>query len=475
MGDEAGLEQMSAGVTGLDSILNGGFIRGRMYLVRGSPGTGKSLLGQHFLAEGLANGETVVYIHGEETKQDIISNSRQLGIELDGAHFLDLGPETEFFTENISYDLVDPADIESEGFMDEIKDVIDGYDPSRIFLDPITQLRHMESDHYQYRKRLLALMRFLRKRNTTVLTSRTRSGEDLDEQIESLTDGIIDLSYDKGSHRIEVPKHRGLGQHPGSHGMEIRSGGVEVFPQLLPTRERSFDPSTLSSGIPELDELLGGGIERGSVTFVSGPTGVGKTTVGTHFPVAAAQRGERAVIYLFEENAEQFCYRSERLNLPVSELRETEDVVVREIEPLVRSAEEVARMIQSDVDRYDPSVVMLDGLAGYKVAIHGEEERLIDRLHALTRSLKNEGIAVLVMDEMSQLTGIPTATSTNTSYIADNVVLLTYRERTGGLNHIIGVLKKRLGAFESQFRPFEIVDGDGVCVGDPLEDVEDVL
>lgn len=475
MSGGTGLEQISSGIAGLDSILNGGFILGRMYLVRGSPGTGKSLLGQHFLAEGLANDETVVYIHGEETKQDIINNSRQLGIDVSGAHFLDLGPETEFFTENISYDLVDPSDIESEGFMDEIKDVINGYDPSRIFLDPITQLRHMESDYYQYRKRLLALMRFLRKRNTTVLTSRTRSDEDLDEQIESLTDGIIDLSYDRGSHRIEVPKHRGVGQHPGSHGMEIRSAGIEVFPQLLPTPERTFDPAVLSSDIPALDELLGGGIERGSVTFISGPTGVGKTTVGTHFPVAAAERGEQAVVYLFEENAEQYCYRSERLNLPMSDLRESEDIIVREIEPLVRSAEEVAQMIRSDVDRYDPSVVMLDGLAGYKVAIHGEEERLIDRLHALTRSLKNQGIAVLVMDEMSHLKGIPTATSTNTSYIADNVILLTYREQTGGLSHIIGVLKKRLGEFESQFRPFEIVDREGVRVGEPLEDVENVL
>ena len=132
-------------------------------------------------------------------------------------------------------------------------------------------------------------------------------------------------------------------------------------------------------------------------------------------------------------------------------------------------------MIRSDVDRYDPSVVMLDGLAGYKVAIHGDDERLIDRLHALTRSLKNQGIAVLIMDEMSHLKGIPTATSTNTSYIADNVILLTYREQTGGLSHIIGVLKKRLGEFESQFRPFEIVDREGVRVGEPLEDVENVL
>lgn len=476
MAEQLDISLLSSGVRGLDTILNSGFVSGRMYLVRGAPGTGKSLLGQHFLEAGLQNDETVVYIHGEETKSDILVNARQLDIDLDGTYFLDLGPETDFFTEDISYDLVDPADVESERFSGDIKNAIDGYDPNRIFIDPITQFQHLEPDNYQYRKRLLALMRFLREHDTTVLASRTSSHKDIDEQVESLTDGIIDLYRGQGGRRIEVPKHRGLGQQEGSHSFEIRDHGIEVYPQLVPTHlNHAFNPELLSSGIPELDALLGGGIERGSVTFFSGPTGIGKTTTGTHFAAAAGDREEGALIYLFEESIDEFIYRTKGLGIPIRELHEQDTIIIRETEPLVRSAEEVARMMQTDIDRYNPTLVMVDGMAGYKVFLQGDEARLTDRLHALTRTLKNQGIAVLIMDEMSHLTGMPAATSTNTSYIADNVVILSYLERTGGLDRIMGVLKKRLGDFESQFREFTITRDEGLTVGEPLDEMQGIL
>lgn len=476
MSDTRDFTVVSSGVDGLDSLLNGGYIAGRMYLARGDPGAGKSLLGQHFLANGLQNGETVVYIHGEETEASIIRNAQELQIDLEDAEFLDLGPETDFFTEDISYELVDPSDIESERFIDDIKNVIDGYDPDRIFLDPITQLRDIETDVYQYRKRILSLIRFLRERETTVLASRTRSQTAIDDEIESLTDGVIDLYRRQGGRRIEVPKHRGLGQLDGTHGLEIRDNGVEVYPQLTPTHEdRQFDPTLLSSGDPEFDTLLGGGIERGSVSFFSGPTGVGKSTTATQFVNATARRGETAVIYLFEENVDEFMYRAENVGIPMADLREEGSVIVREIEPLLRSAEEVGQMIQRDVEQHDPEVVMLDGISGYRVSLQGDESRLTDRIHALTRSLKNRGIAVLIMDEMSHLTGIPKATSEDTSYIADNVIILSYLEQTGGLIRVIGVLKKRIGNFESQFREFTITPGDGVVVGEPLDEIRGIL
>lgn len=472
---ESGFELLSSGIPGLDSLLHGGFITGRMYLVRGKPGTGKSLLGQHFLEVGLENRETVVYIHGEETRTDILTNARQLGIDLNDARFLDLGPETDFFTEDISYNLVEPSDVESERFIDDIKEAIDGSDPDRIFIDPITQLQHLEPDEYQYRKRLLALMRFLRKRDTTVLGSRTRSQEKIDEHVESLTDGIVDLSRGEGGRRVTIPKHRGLGQQDGTHGLEIRADGIEVYPQLMPNRQtRTFDPELLPSGLPRLDALLGGGIERGSVTFFSGPSGIGKSTIGTHFAAAAGSRGENTLIYLFEESEEELLYRTKGMDIPIATLREQGTVVVREIEPLVRSAEEVAQMIQRDIDDHDPALVMIDGMSGYKVSLQGDNPRLTDRLHALTRTLKYQGIAVCVMDEISQLTGIPSATSANTSYIADNLLIMSYLERNGGLDRLIGVLKKRLGNFESQFRSFSITD-EGVTVGEPLTGTRTVL
>lgn len=476
MADESGLPRYSSGIAGLDTLLKGGYVVGRMYLVRGLPGTGKSLLGQHFLEAGLQNDETVVYIHGEETKDDIITNARQLDINLEDVIFLDLGPDTDFFTEDISYDLVDPADLDSERFADDIKDTIDGYDPNRIFIDPITQLQYLERDDYQYRKRLLALMRFLRKRNTTVLASRTLPNEESYEQVESLTDGVINLTQNKEGRRVEIMKHRGAGQQDGSHGLEIRAQGIEIYPQLQPNaRDRTFNPELLSSGLPNLDALLGGGIERGSVTFISGPTGVGKSTTGNQFVAAAADRGEHALVYLFEENIDEYRYRGDKLGLSVPTQDDQERVVFREIEPLERSAEEVSQMIMADVNTYEPAVVILDGLAGYKVAVQGDDTRLTDRLHALTRTLKYRNVSVFVMDQTSQLTGMQGATSANTSYIADTVVLLSYFERRGGLDRVMGVLKKRLGHFESQFREYTLSEGDGLTIGEPLDDVRGIL
>jgi len=190
----AELDVITSGVDGLDTLLNGGYVSGRLYLVQGQPGTGKSLLGQHFLEAGLQNGETVLYIHGEEQERNIEANATQLGIDLTDADFLDLGPETDFFTEDVSYDLVNPADVASERFIDDIRDVVERVGPSRVFVDPITQLRYIETDEYHYRKRLLAFMRFFESEDITVVASRTRErGTQSSEEIESVSDGVVNL------------------------------------------------------------------------------------------------------------------------------------------------------------------------------------------------------------------------------------------------------------------------------------------
>jgi len=268
-----------------------------------------------------------------------------------------------------------------------------------------------------------------------------------------------------------VQKHRGQGQRDGTHGLEIRDRGVEVYPQLLPEHDtREFDPELLSSGIEGLDELLGGGIECGSITFVSGPTGVGKTTTATHFLTAACERGETVLSYHFEESAEQFTYRSEQLGLPVSKHREEGNLQLREIETLTRSAEEVGQQVRTDVETHDPAIILLDGIDGYKISFRGDEERLTDRLHALTRYLKNRGISVILLDGLPEVTGGLSATSGGMSYIADNVILLTYLEGNGDLKRAVGVLKKRLGGFENRFHWFEFGD-DGLTLGGTVDDI----
>ncbi|KTG11723.1 recombinase RecA [Haloferax profundi] len=417
-------------------------------------------------------------MHGEESKKDVILNAQQVGLDIKGAEFLDLGPETEFFTEDQSFDLVEPGDVQSERFIEDIKSVIQDYNPSRILIDPITQLKYIETDQYQYRKRLLSLMRYLRDRDTTIvgtLTTRSEYGEEWPEDAESLSDGLVNLSHGTHGRRLEVRKHRGLGHEDGTHGLEIRDQGLEVYPRVVPEKSESpFEPDLLPSGHEPLDSLLGGGISEQSVTFISGPSGIGKTTTGTQFLQGVASREQTALGFLFEESVEQFTYRAENLGTPVKDLVDRGLLELRNIEPLARSSEEFGQIVLSAVEEHDPEIVLIDGIAGYKMSIQGDEQRLVRRLHALTRSLKQRGISVLITDEIHQVTGVTSPTSSGASYLADNVIFLSYIETDGKMERAIGVLKKRLGGFDNRFHQFTIEEERGLQVQGPFDEAPNI-
>jgi circadian clock protein KaiC len=461
--------RVGSGIPGLDELLRGGFASGRMYLITGESGTGKTIAGSHFLECGLENDETVLYIHGEESEPELVDNAAQLGIDLAGASFLDLGPDPEFFTEDPSYDLVDASEIDEERYTRSIREKILETDPTRVFLDPITQLRYIESSQRHYRKRLLSFARFLKNRGITVLATATSVPDGPSEtEIRSLSDGVVELSRMREGRRIEVRKHRGFGQVDGTHGLEIRSSGIEVFPQVTPEpNDRAFDPVPIGSGVSELDELTGGGFEHGTTTFVTGPPGVGKTTLSGLYPVQAAADGHRSVIYLFEEREQTFTHRCRSLGIPIDRIREEGLLSIETIDPLEQSAEEFAHRVRDRVETGGVDVVVIDGFGGYTTAIQGTTDELKRNLHALTRYLSHNEVSTFVTDATHRITGIASATSNNISPIADNILFLSYIELDGSLRKVVGVLKKRAGRFEHTLREFEITT-DGVRVGEPL-------
>ena len=469
--------QLHSGVPGLDELLRGGYLENRMYLVTGAPGSGKTTLCTHFLRAGLDEDETVLFVHGEESAREIRENAAWFGIDLSGAAFLDLGPDSDFFVDDHSYDLVDTADVDGDRFTEEIREAIEAVDPDRLVLDPITQLRYVESSEYHYRKRLLALIRYLKERGITVLGTATDDPRRPSVvEVRSVSDGVISLTRTDEGRRIAIEKNRGIGQREGDHGMEVRDAGVEVFPRLSPTPETDgpFDSEPITSGVPELDRLTGGGFPRGTVTFITGPPGVGKTTVGTQFLIEAAREGTHAAIYLFEERAAVFRHRCRSIGLPVDELERDDRLVIRRIEPGSMSAEEFAGLVRTDVVERDVGVVMIDGFTGYSASIQGDPEALIDDLHALTRHLDALGVGVFVTDAVHRITGLSSATSAHISAMADNVVYLTYVELDGSLGRVIGVLKKRTGPFQTTIREFAIGE-DGLTVGEPLRGLHGIL
>lgn len=467
---------LSSGVEGLDELLRGGYIRGRMYLVYGRPGAGKTLLGMHFLQEGLEAGETVLYIHGEESREEVLVNGGALGIDVSDAEFLDLGPDSDFFTESYSYDLVNPGDVERDQYIEDIHGAIRDIGPDRVVVDPITQLRYVEANEYEFRKRILSFMRFLKHRNITVLATETPSfSEGAGTELRSVSDGIIELTSEGGRRRIEVSKHRGCGQLSGDHGMEIREGGIEVFPHLVFPEENSpFTSELLRFGIDELDDLCGGGFNRQTVTFITGPTGVGKTTTGTQMLIRGAEDGLRSGLYLFEERIGTCLHRCDSIDIPLREAHEEGTVSITSIRPGRHSAEEFALMVKRQVERQGLDVVMIDGLDGYVASIQGGSEKLTQELTTLTHYLTSTGVTVLVTNEIPQITGISTAAKTSLSYVADNLAFVSYVEMDGSLRKIVGVLKKRTGGFEHTIREFEITS-DGIEVGEPLTGLYGIL
>ncbi len=465
--------RLSTGIVGLDEILNGGLIPNRSYLVRGGPGSGKTTLGLHFLAAGAAQGETSLFITLEELEAHIRGNAQTRGLDLSGIEFLDLSPTSEFFAEVQTYDIFSPAEVEREPITQKITERVSVLKPQRIFFDPMTQFRYLAADIYQFRRQVLSFLRFLLDQGATVLFTSESSTEAPDDDLQFMSDGVIELENNTQGRSISVKKFRGSDFRAGRHSMRLTARGVEVYPRLIPEQYgHEFSADKISSGIPALDELLNGGLERGTVTIISGPSGVGKTTLGLQFMKEAAGRGEHSVVYSFEEEVEIMLRRAESINIPARTMVENGALRVMKVEPLRWSPDEFAQAVRSHVEEEKARVVMIDSIAGYRLAMRGED--LQAHLHALTKYLQNMGVAVFIVAESSAIVGDFNVTDANISYLADNIVFLRYLEIGGELRKAIGVLKKRLSDFEKTLREFEITRY-GIKVGKPLTALHGIL
>ncbi len=468
-------DRLTTGIDRLDEILYGGLIPDRSYMLRGTAGAGKTIIGHHFLAAGAERDETALFINLEEDLSDLKANASSLGFDTEAIEYLDLSPTSAVFTEDQSYEVFSPAEVEQDPHTDEIVSAVSDLDPDRVVVDPITQLRYLTSDDYQFRKQVMGFMRFLKEQGATVLfTVQNTPGLPVDD-LEFITDGTILLDVEPHGRSIKIPKFRGSPTKSGEHTYRILNDGIHVFPALEPGEHtREFTVEQVSSGVPEIDEILNGGLERGTVTIISGPTGVGKTTLGTQFMKEAAGRGERSIMYLFEENLDTFRARSNAVNIPVTEMMERGTLEVNEIEALERSPQEFAMMVREEVEANDTQIVMIDGIAGFRLTLRGGNDLLLQRMHAIGRYLKNMGVTAIFVDETSGITGEFIATEENMSYLADNILFLRHLELQGELQKAIGVLKKRTSDYERTLRKYQITS-HGIKVGEPLRGMRGIL
>ncbi len=335
----------------------------------------------------------------------------------------------------------------------------------------MTQLRYLSTDEFQFHKQVLSFLRFLKKQDTTVVYTSQNMKENSDDDLQFMSDGIIHLEYGN-PRKIEITKFRGSDFQSEKHSLKITESGMEIFPKISPKKQKmNLESDKLRSGVSELDELLNGGIQKGTTSIISGPSGVGKTTTGAQFIAKAAENGEKSVLYMLEENKETFINRCESINIPIKKAIEKNKLLIKEIPPLQISVDEFTYNIRKDVEENDAKFIIIDSIGGYQEnVLESTKEELIKT----SKHLKNKNITTFFINEISKVTGEFQVTEGGTSQIADNILFLRYIEHKSKLRKSIGVLKKRTGSFEKELRELKITE-EGIKVGEPLTELRGIL
>jgi circadian clock protein KaiC len=466
------------GIAGLDEILRGGLPENRLYLILGTPGVGKTTLALQYLLEGARVGETGLYIALSETRDEILSVARSHNWGIDKIAIFELSALEQQLAQEERNTVFHPAEIELNRTTQLILQRIQEVKPKRLVLDSLSELRLLSDSALRYRRQMLSFKQFFAGQQMTVLLLDDHSADGGDLHVQSIAHGVIVLEkhlsdYGSEKRRIMISKLRGLNFAGGYHDAMIVSGGVRVFPRIIgSTHQRKNARGMVLSGISELDALLGGGLDRGTSCLLLGPAGTGKSTIALQFAVTAAQRGERVVLAIFEENLDTLLARAASVGMPVEEHIAAGTITVMEIDPAEMTPGEFAHCVIECVTQKEARLVIIDSLNGYMQAMP-DEAYLTIQLHELLSFLNRHGVLSLMTLAQHGLIG-SMQTPVDVTYLADSVILLRFFEQSGRIKKAIAVIKKRVGKHEDTLREFRI-DDRGVRVGQPLEQFHGVL
>ena len=471
-------EKVPTGIAGLDEILCGGLPPRRLYLVQGAPGSGKTTLALQFLLTGARKGEKVLYISLSETREEVEEVARSHGWPLEDIEIVELSAIDHQLSAQAQNTLFHAAEVELTETTALLLDAVDRVKPTRVAFDSLSELRLLSQTPLRYRRQILAFKQYFTGRNCTTLLLDDSMADGIDAHVLSLAHGVIwleQLSPDYGAERrrLNVRKVRGSTYSGGHHDFVIAKGGLKIFPRLVAAaHHRPFEQGTIASGIEGLDELLGGGLHRGTSTLFSGPPGTGKSTLALKFALAAASRGEKALLCTFDESLGILFARARGLNFNLDELIEQGLIVAVQIDPAELSPGELASRLQRAVREEEVKVVCLDSLNGYLHSMN--EERFLNlQLHELLTYLNQQGIVTMIVVTPAGLLG-SMQTPVDVTYLADTVITFRFFEADGSVHKAISVIKKRTGAHERTIRELTIA-ASGVEVGPPLRGFRGIL
>ncbi len=458
----------ATGVTGFDEVLGGGLPRERTTLLVGGPGCGKTLAALSFLVEGVAAGEPGVFVGFEETVDDLVADARSLGLDL--AALVDEG---SLVLHTMRFDVdgelpVAVGEVDLGGLQAQLGALVRRVDATRVVIDPIDAVFDHLHDPAGMRRRVKALLDWLGGLGvTSVVTaapgrgSITRNGHEA-----YLSDCVITLRHsldDRIATRyLRVLKYRGSGHVTDELPFLIDDQGMSV----LTLGEDSLDVDALdertTTGIPDLDEMLGGGVYRGSSVLISGSAGTGKTSIAVNVVAAASRAGERSLYLSFEESSQQLVRNMRSIGVDLAQAIDSGLALVESVRARGLGVEAHSARILSAVRRHEPSVVVLDPISNFETA--GRTSAVRTMLMVLVDQLKARGITLF----MTSLADGPESADAGSplSSLVDTWLLVRNLEHQGERNRGLYVLKSRGTRHSNQIREFVMSD-DGIHLVTP--------
>jgi circadian clock protein KaiC len=465
---------VATGIAGLDEILAGGLPAHRVHLLEGDPGTGKTTLALQFLLNGAARQETCLYIALSETVDELNAVARSHGWNLDAIHMYELTPSEGVLEPEKQYTLFHPSDVELSDTIRAVVDQVSRLNPSRVVIDSLAEMRLLTPEPLRYRRQILALKQFFVGRRATVLLIDDRGASRGDLQVQSISHGVLRLEqqvadYGSERRRLQVVKLRGVKYKGGHHDFRMETGGITVYPRMNAAEHRRGGRSEIapvSSGMPELDALLGGGLPTGTTTAIIGPAGVGKTVLATHYAGQAASAGMPAALYLFDERLNTFMHRTRRLGIDLEPGRDRPPIWIEQLDPAQVTPGEFAAGIRTRVERDGVRFVLIDTLNGYLAAMRDEAAVLV-QLHELLTFLDEHGVLTMLIVAQHGIIGTGMVAPLDVSYLTDTLILMRFFEAGGAVRQAISIVKKRTGDHERTIREYQVTD-HGPRIGQPL-------
>lgn len=471
-------ELCCTGISGLDDVLSGGLPRERLYLVQGDPGLGKTTFALQFLLDGAKDGESGLYVTLSETRDELLAVGKSHAWDLTAISILELSAVEQMLGDVKENTFFHPSVIELKKIADLLVQEVERVKPSRIVLDSLSELRLLAESPLRYRREILRLKQFFASRECTVLLLDDQSAAESDLHVQSIAHGVITLqrlpvSYGIQRRQLQINKLRGVKFREGMHDFLIEKGGLKVFPRLVAAEHPGCGVVTpMPSGIPEFDQLLGGGLDRGTSTLFIGPAGAGKSTLAMQHAVAAAEGGENAIVLIFDEHKQTLIRRNIALQTKTQAHLESGRIKVVQIDPAEISPGELTSSVRDAVENFKASVVIIDSLNGYLNAM--PDERFLSlHIHELLTYLGQRGVVSVLTVAQHGLVG-NMQSPIDVTYLADTVVLIRFFESNGRIKKAVSVVKKRSGTHEDTIRELQL-DHQGIKIGPPLMQFRGVL